>query len=240
MKKLPLLLWLAFAGALPAAFAQSHGHINAGAIDSNLSGGINAGDRLEMYFEHGTSTTMLAANYGTNAPGQDGFLFNGFTTFTALHQSSAPDEAPNYNAVGALSGSFLTLNLVSISGPAGAKFAFYDEDADVPAWIYQIGAELLEGDGVIALTEMSWFEGEPSDPFGHIHGRTFGVDLPGEYTVTWKLHDTQSGGTGLLDSSNFTATYLAIPEPATWLLACAGLLMLWKRISARVHGMARH
>jgi hypothetical protein len=218
------------------ALAQSHGHINAGAIDSNGSGAINAGDKLFMYFEHGTQLTTLAFNSGANVPGADGYLWNGNTTLTALRQSSFPSRAPDYNSLGALSGSFLTINLVSVTGPVGTKLAFYDAGGADPLWVYQICTGFLAGNGEISLTELQWFEGSPedgipSDPYGHIHGRTFGIDTAGSFTATWILKDTQSTASGLLDSDPFTSSFTAapVPEPATWLLLAAGALFLAQR-----------
>ncbi len=211
-------------------FAQAHGHINAGAIDSNGSGGINAGDKLFMYFEHGTETTQLAANNGTGVAGLDGYAWNGFTSFTSLHQSSFPGEAPNYNSVGALSGSFIVMELVSLMGPDGAEFAFYDAGATDPTWVFEVGTGFTSGTGRINLTENSWFTLDPSDPYGHIHGRTFGVDMAGVFTATWVLRDLNGATTGLLDSDPFTATYNAVPEPSTWMfLGCAGVLLVVTR-----------
>ena len=227
------LLAAALLGA-GSLYAQSHGHINAGAIDSNNSGAISAGDKLFMYFEHGTETTNLAANGGAGNPGLDGYNWNGFTTFTALHQSSYPSEAPNYNSVGALSGSYLVMELVSISGPVGAQFAFYDSGATDPTWVFEIGTGFTVGTGQIQLTEDGWFNADPSDPYGHIHGRTFGVNMAGIYTATWILRDLNTGTTGLLNSDQFTATYNAVPEPGTWaLMACAGLFVLGRRLRSR-------
>lgn len=236
MKILTTLAFLTL--ALATAHAQSHGHINAGAIDSNNSGQINSGDRLFMYFESGTETTTLAYNSGATISGADGYLWNGFTTFTSLHQSSFPAQSPNYNSLGALSGSFLTLDLVSITGPVGAKFAFYDAGASDPSWIYQIGTGFLGGTGSISLTETSWFEGSPedgipSDPYGHIHGRTFGADTSGTFVATWVLRDTYSSTTGMQDSTLFTTTYTAaaVPEPAMGMLLLVGAAALgWNRL----------
>ena len=231
MKKLPILIFTLVLCALLPNPAEAHGHINAGAIDSNSSGSINAGDRLNMYFEPGTTDTSLVYNLGLTPYGADGYLWNGYTTFTALHQSSLPGEAPNYNSLGALSGSFLTLNLVSITGPTGAKLAFYDANATDPLWVYQIGTGLISGAGVFSLTEADWYDFSPSDPYGHIHGRMFGSDQSGFFTATWTLHDTQSGTTGLLDSLPFQSTFTAtavVPEPSTWaLLILGGAGLTW-------------
>ncbi len=229
------ILVLLLSTLVTSAFAQ-HGHINAGAVDSNGSGGINAGDRLFMYFEPGTSNTTLSYNAGSGTYGQDGFLWNGYTTFTALHQSSYPGLAPAYNPLGALSGSFLRLKLISITGPAGAKFSFYDAAETDPSWTYQIGTGLVAGDGAFDLTEMSWFEGVPedaypSDPFGHIHGRMFATDTAGEFTATWVLVDAEGENTGLLDSLPFTSTFsaAAVPEPGTVVLVGLGIAGLCLR-----------
>jgi len=221
--------------AATAAALGAHGHINAGATDSNSSGHINAGDRLFLYFEAGTTNTALVYGTGTTYAA-DGYSWNGYTTLTALHQSSAPAQAPNYNSLGALSGSFLVLDLVSLSGPAGAKLAFYDTGGTDPLWVYQVGTGFLLGDGRISLTEQAWFEGSPddgipSDPYGHIHGRMFAMDTPGDFTATWMLRDTQSATTGLLDSAAITSTFsaAAVPEPATWALLTLAAAGWWVR-----------
>jgi hypothetical protein len=218
-----------------AAAAFGHGHINAGATDSNSSGGINAGDRLFLYFETGTENTALVYGTGTTYAA-DGYSWNGYTTLTALHQSSDPSQAPNYSSTGALSGSYIVLDLVSVSGPTGAKLAFYETGGADPLWVYQIGTGFLLGDGRISLTEQAWFEGSPadgipSDPYGHIHGRMFATDTAGDFTATWTLRDTQSSTTGLLDSAAITSTFTAaaVPEPATWLLLALGAAALWAR-----------
>jgi len=234
MKTLTTLTFLSLSAC--AAFGQAHGHINAGAIDSNASGAINAGDKLFMYFESGTQTTRLNYNSGANTAGADGFLWNGYTTFTSLHQSSLPSSLSGYDPLGARSGSFLELQLVSLSGPDGAKFAFYENGGADPLWIYQVGTGFLSGNGKITLTQQSYFDGDPlggipSDPYGHIHGRTFGTDAAGTFTATWILHDTQSTATQMLDSDAFTAAYTAapVPEPAVGFLLCAGGIWLLLR-----------
>jgi hypothetical protein len=230
-----LLVTSLFALFTAAAAFGAHGHINAGATDSNGSGGINAGDRLFLYFETGTQSTALGYGTGTTYA-DDGYFWNGYTTLTAPHQSSDPSQAPNYNSAGARSGSFLVLDLVSLSGPSGAKLAFYESGGADPLWVYQIGAGFLLGDGRISLTEQAWFEGSPgdgipSDPYGHIHGRMFATDTAGDFTATWMLSDTQSATTGLLDSAAITSTFTAaaVPEPATWLLLALGAAMLGAR-----------
>ncbi len=234
-----LLIASILGGLIPSAFA--HGHINAG----------KSGDKLFMYFEEGTETTVLAYNnidddsegYAAAAVyREDGYLWSGNTTMTALHQSSFNDpdnpDIEYYDPNGALSGSYIVLSLVSITGPTGAKLAFYESLATDPTFVYEIGTDLATP-LTINLTESSWFNGTPSDPFGHIHGRMFGVDTAGDYQIEWVLKDTRSGAGAMLDSDIFTQSFTAaaIPEPSTWLLLGAGavlLVVLRRRISSNV------
>jgi hypothetical protein len=225
MKLKTLLLAASLGLAIHSSFG--HGHINAGVT------GVGS-TQLAMYFEPGTETTTLAYNDGLNAYGADGFRWNGFTTFTALHQSTYSEEAPNYNILGAASGSYLVMELVSITGPTGAQFAFYDSLATEPLWVFEIGTGFMAGSpasqGVIKLTDDEWFAppSGPSDPYGHHHNRTFGVDTAGTYTVNWRLRDTQ----GLMqDSAVFSATYVAaaVPEPSTMALGLLAFGALFGR-----------
>ncbi|MEO6053537.1 MAG: PEP-CTERM sorting domain-containing protein [Chthoniobacterales bacterium] len=235
---LNIILTLSVCGFLQTAFAQ-HGHINAGAQDTNGSGGINAGDKLKMYFEPDTVTTVMTYNAGSTVYGVDGYNWNGYTTLTSLHQSTYISEAPDYNSVGALSGSNLVLNLTSITGTLGAKFAFYETGSINPTWVYQVGTGFLNsGTGTIQLTDSAWFASDPSDPFGHIHGRMFALDMVGEYTATWFLQDTESATTGLLNSDSFTMNYSveSVPEPSTYalLLLSGVMLIVFRKRFARV------
>lgn len=201
---------------------SQHSHIHAGAWDSDQSGAISVGDQLKIY---DLAAIPLLYNAGLGNYGDDGFLFNGNITFTALHQATYPGMAPSFNSVGAMSGSFLTMVLFSVLGPAGSSFAFYDTNSLAPSLFMVEGA--TGGAGSYALTEAAFFSGDPdnglfSDPYGHIHGRQFAVTQSGTYTVGWYLHDTQ----GLMqDSPVFFVTYLAVPEPSSLTLAGWGLLV---------------
>ncbi len=65
------------------------------------------------------------------------------------------------------------------------------------------------------------------DPYGHVHGRSFTVDTPGDYTVSYVLHDASGQQP---DSQPFVVSYSAVPEPgAAALFALAGVFFLLVR-----------
>jgi len=67
-----------------------------------------------------------------------------------------------------------------------------------------------------------------TDPYGHLHGRSWTASVEGTYTVDYIIRDT-SGQHG--DSAPFTVTYSAVPEPASVVLigSAIGLLALARR-----------
>ena len=73
-----------------------------------------------------------------------------------------------------------------------------------------------DADGTGPLTAVT-------DPYGHLHGRSWTANQPGTYTVDYILHDAS----GLHpDSAPFTVTYGAVPEPGTAALLAGGLAAL--------------
>lgn len=218
----PALLVAALGLALPAAQAQ---HINAGTLSQGQGGQlsfIGAGATpLSPGFQQLPNTITLSfSNSGTFAG-----LFTKLNgpTFTALAYSNSPFAA-------AL-GSFLELNIVSVSGPAGANFFFYDEGALAPTFTLPTGST-----GNTAAFDLS--EGT-ADPYGHIHGRYYAVDQPGTYSVGFQIFDAShnglNGGPIQAPSDVYYLTYktAVVPEPSV--LAFGGLLVvagLLKRKSA--------
>lgn len=166
-----------------SASAQDHGHLNLGAS------GVDQSDPLifenAAIFETATNyvKTLMFASSGAYAG-----YYQGNITFTTL--AATPDHAgpePNAAALGAQ----IVAQLVSVEGPAGGAFAFWDTGATSPTISLACG---LAGTNTWRVSEN---DGSPgSDPYGHIHGRRFTATKPGIYTVGFRALDVCTNGVG--------------------------------------------
>jgi hypothetical protein len=221
MKKTLTLLALAgtFVTFAAPAFAQhSHGYVGDADGDGYLdmvSADTGSGTLLL------TLPTRELAYADTGVYADAGYNFNGSYTFSGLHGSQSAVSNPQ----GALSGTKIYMTLYAVSGPAGGTFAFFDQG------ILSLSMETgtTGGTGSFVLTEELYYELDPSDPYGHIHGRRFAADTFGTYTVTWVISNSESIGTrDSLSNPNvgerfFTQTFNAVPEPTTAALVVIAL-----------------
>jgi hypothetical protein len=130
----------------------------------------------------------LATN-GLNA----GYYRSGDITFssqaaTLLNAGPATDHAAM--------GSRLALQVVSLSGPTGGSFQFWEGDLGSPGnqVTFSLPVGTTDGTNSIVLSEN---EGEPdADPYGHVHGRVFTATKPGLYVVGFRLIDISANGVG--------------------------------------------
>jgi hypothetical protein len=91
------------------------------------------------------------------------------------------------------------IEIVSVQGPAGGNFAFWEVGATSPTWMLPTGwtgtgagfPVILNGDN-------------------HAHGRAFTMDKPGTYTVTFRAVDVANEFTA---SANKTITFVAQQPP---------------------------
>lgn len=161
--------------------AQDHGHINIG------SSGINQNDPLifdnAAIFETATNyvKTLTFATSGNYAG-----YYQGNITMTGL--AATPEHSgPELNA--AALGSRIFVQLVSVDGPEGGAFAFWESGASSPT----IG--LASGATGTNTWRVSENDGSPGgDPYGHIHGRRFTATKPGIYTVGFRAFDFSTNG----------------------------------------------
>ncbi|HEX8309787.1 MAG TPA: hypothetical protein VF614_00620 [Chthoniobacteraceae bacterium] len=140
---------------------------------------------------------------------------------------------------GAGTGSFIDMHIAGVSGPEGGQFRFWESGATAATSGWDIGLGPVNG-GSFPLTESRvplglegteatipnvTGENPPLDPFGHVHGRNYTFNKPGEYTVTFLVKDRYQKQA---DSAPYTVTYSVVPEPAAvgFLIIGASLLGL--------------
>lgn len=172
---------------MPVAITQAadHGHLNAGAVGTNQGDPLIFDNGADFATSYGYIKTLIYTNSGKYA----GF-FQGNITLTAL-AATADHAGPALNAPAL--GSFIQAQLVSVDGPAGGAFAFWENGATTPAISLNCGATGT----AMAMWKLTESDGSPgSDPYGHFHGRRFTATKPGVYTIGFKLFDTSTNGVG--------------------------------------------
>jgi hypothetical protein len=180
--------------ALQTSSAQQHAHLYIGAT--------NTAQNTPLYFQNGadfetassyiktlTLTTLLFTNQSTGGITTNS-LYSGNITFTVLAATlGRGGPVPDAPALG----STIYAQIVSVDGPPGGAFSFWDTGATNPTITLASGTT---GTNTFRLSEN---DGSPdSDPYGHIHGRRFTVrtNTPGIYTVGFRAFDVSSNGTG--------------------------------------------
>jgi surface-anchored protein len=103
------------------------------------------------------------------------------------------------NALYEAAGANPRIEVVSVSGPAGGNFAFWEVGATSPTWSLPAG---WTGTGATFPVVVN---GET-----HAHGRAFTMDKPGTYTVTFQAVDIANKFTA---SANKTITFVAQQPP---------------------------
>lgn len=167
-------------------FAMAHDHVEVGVDSTNQTqlGLYGPSVQLALYVPSGE----FFSGYSPNFPGG---YFADELTFTTETQ-----------VLDAASGSDPLMELVSVTGPTRGTFAFWERDAARPTWSRPVGWHQSSGD-------------RPSFPVnlggdGHIHGRVFTVDRPGEYQVTFRTADRNAQ---FQNSSDFIITFRALVPP---------------------------
>jgi hypothetical protein len=184
------------------AYAQ-HSHFQAGIIDTNSNQQPDAGEPLQFVAENGSGRTFhlsprpfgfrplqrCGGYYMLDERPRTLFPDDAFS-FVALSDGQYEIEAPNH----AHTGAWIWCEIVSVTGPESGNFGFWDDgrsfDFDTPS--VEIAANQPTGNPRFAISE--GFDDVDEDPSGHIHGRAWTADKPGDYIVSFRLIDLSTSG----------------------------------------------
>jgi hypothetical protein len=181
MKKLLLPLLIL------TTWAHAHDHVEVGQSSQNPSqlGLDGPGYQLALFVPQGEP-------FSGYAPDFPGAYFADELTFTT-----------EVSALNPANGSDPVIELISVTGPAGAFFSFWESGATTPTW------SRLSGWTQTGLDRPSFpviLGGET-----HAHGRIFTADRPGNYQIVFQARDKNNL---LYPSADFTLTFRAqLPPP---------------------------
>lgn len=193
--------WLALWLVCAAPRAVAHVHFAAGIVDTNGNNQPNAGEPLQIVGLNGTGKTfhLLPRPVGQRAGGyymlderpRSLFPTDAFS-FTALSDGQIELAQPGH----ARTGAWIWMEIVSVAGPPGASFSFWDADTvsagSTPTMAFAANAPT----GGYKFVISEGFDEADQDPQGHIHNRGWTANRPGDYFVGFRLHDLSTSGPG--------------------------------------------
>lgn len=170
-----------------------------GRADTHIFGGaLGTNQNDKLFFSNGGAFDATLGGYyfpqvlrtnGLNAGHYRGEVIS-FTALAALPENGGP--IPGHAAFGAQ----LAVQVVSLAGPAGGSFAFWEGDgeSDLGNITFSVPVGTTNGTNHLLISQNG---GEPeTDPYGHIHGREFTTSLPGTYLVGFRVIDVSGNGAG--------------------------------------------
>ena len=173
-------------------------HIYAGAA------GTNQNDKLYFSngsaFDAGKSTFAFPQILRTNGLNTGYYRGEvGQITFASL--AGTIDNGGPIPGSAAL-GAQLAVQVVSVSGPTGGSFQFWEgtgldgagvDGSDLGMITFSVPVGTTAGTNSFVISENNGVPG--TDPYGHIHGREFTTSKPGTYIVGFRILDISSNGT---------------------------------------------
>ena len=202
MKKrtnIPQLIAVAWiAATFPLA---AHDHFAAGIVDINRNGEPDAGEPLRMIGPDPGPRVfhLLARPAGQRCGGYYMLDDNARTLFpndafslTAL--SDGQEESADQDH--ARTGAFIWAEITAVTGPAGARFGFWDVGRSISHDTPDVALTTNETTGNPAFRISGGNDGIEQDPQGHIHGRAWTADKPGDYFVSFRFVDRSTSGPG--------------------------------------------
>ena len=174
--------------ALPS---RADTHIYIGAV------GTNQNDKLQ--FSNGSAFDANLTSYafpqilrtnGLNAGHYRGEIW--MITFSAL--AAKPPEGPVLGH--AALGSQIAVQVVSVEGPPGGSFAFWEGDGDNDLGNITFSVPVGTTNGTNDWLVSENFGAPGADPYGHIHGREVTTSIAGIYIVGFRAIDISTNGVG--------------------------------------------
>ncbi len=178
-----ILLAVGIALSSQNSLAQSHGHLDIGATGTKQNDPLNFNNGGIFSTNVGYIKTLTFTNSGVYAGYYQGNITLTGLAATLAHSGPIPGaSAP---------GSMIYAQIVSVEGPAGGAFGFWEAGATTPTISLSCGAT---GTNTYKVSEN---DGSPgSDPYGHYHGRRFTATIPGIYLVGFRALDLSTNGAG--------------------------------------------
>lgn len=183
MKKILILLTAAFPWTL-----RAHDH-----IEIALSG-----NQTQLIRFAGQQAQLMTYFPAGEKPSFDTYAFPGGAFATVLTFSAFDNTPPPPN------GALVRIDVLSVSGPDGGSFSFWEVGASAPTWSRPSGWASSISD------TPALFASEDETGYGHIHGRAFSADKPGTYDVTFRAVDTTAA---YASSTPFTVRFTALTPP---------------------------
>jgi hypothetical protein len=170
-----------------------------------MVGVCRAHDHVEVGSDPGN-----AARLGLDGPGFQlacyvpaGEFFSDYTpVFPGGWHATELTFTTERNALNSAPGANPRIELVSVSGPSGGNFGFWEVGATNPTWSRSMGWN--SGQGNIPSFPVI-YEDET-----HAHGRAFTMDKPGDYTVRFRAVDSNGAYAA---SANLTIVFRAQQPP---------------------------
>jgi hypothetical protein len=131
-------------------------------------------------------------------PSYSTYAFPGGAYATVLTFSAFDNTAPPPN------GALIRVDILSVSGPDGGAFSFWEVGAETPTWSRASGWTSSPTD------KPSLFASEDGTGYGHIHGRAFSTSKAGIYDVTFQAVDTTGR---YVTSDPFVVRFTAVNAP---------------------------
>ena len=185
--------------------AGAHDHFAAGIVDTNQNGQADAGEPLQFVGANGTDRIfhLLPRPVGFRPVQRCGGFYmlderprtlfpNDSFSIVALSDGQYDIASPNH----AHTGAWIWAEIVSVSGPPGANFGFWDQEYSYSSDTPSVSLPANEPTGNPSFVISEGIDDIGEDPDGHIHGRSWSADLPGDYHIGIRLIDRSTTGPG--------------------------------------------